>query len=101
WGPGFSRSSAAHPAKAGTPTPGRPPSGTDSESGGRRLQRMETMMMPANFSSMVGEFIITATPKRCRTLVRNEYHTAHPDRAVTAVVTGEESLMGRETARER
>jgi hypothetical protein len=46
---------------------------------GRRLPRMETMMMPANFSSIVGEFIITAIPKHCRTLVRNEYHNGHPD----------------------
>src|SRR5688572_12353270 len=40
----------------------------------RDLQRMETMMMPANFSSIVGEFIISAIPKHCRSLVRNEYH---------------------------
>src|SRR4051812_5367230 len=41
---------------------------------GRKLSRFETMLMPANFSSMVGEFIITAIPKHCTTLVRNEYH---------------------------
>jgi hypothetical protein len=46
---------------------------------GRSLQRMETMMMPANFSSLVGEFAITAIPKHCKRLVRNEYHNGHPD----------------------
>lgn len=46
---------------------------------GRKLSRFETMLMPANFSSMVGEFIITSIPKHCPTLVRNEYHNGHPD----------------------
>lgn len=45
----------------------------------RGLLRMETMLMPANFSSMVGEFVITSIPKHCRTLVRNGYHNGHPD----------------------
>lgn len=46
---------------------------------GRGLQRMETILMPANFSSMVGEFVIAALPKHCKTLVRNRYHNGHPD----------------------
>lgn len=43
------------------------------------LQRMETMLMPANFSSMVGEFVMAAIPKHCPGLVRNSYHNGHPD----------------------
>ena len=35
--------------------------------------------MPANFSSMVGEFMGATIPKHCRTLVKNAYHNGHPD----------------------
>jgi len=45
----------------------------------RKLARMEAFMMPANFSSMVGEFMATAIPKHCKTLQRNAYHNGHPD----------------------
>ncbi len=45
----------------------------------RGIARLETMLMPANFSSIVGEFISTALPKYCKTLVRNQYHNGHPD----------------------
>jgi hypothetical protein len=45
----------------------------------RGLQRLETMLMPANFSSVVGEFCISAIPKYCPTLVKNQYHNGHPD----------------------
>ena len=46
---------------------------------GKGLQRLETMLMPANFSSMVGEFVMSAIPKHCTGLVRNAYHNGHPD----------------------
>lgn len=45
----------------------------------KSLQRFETMLMPANFSSMVGEFMGATIPKHCKTLVKNEYHNGHPD----------------------
>jgi len=35
--------------------------------------------MPANFSSIVGEFMAAAIPKHCGTVVRNKYHNGHPD----------------------
>lgn len=35
--------------------------------------------MPANFSSMVGEFVGAALPKYCKTVCRNLYHNGHPD----------------------
>jgi hypothetical protein len=41
--------------------------------------RLESMLMPANFSSVVGEFMNTAIPKYCQTLVKNNYHNGHPD----------------------
>jgi hypothetical protein len=45
----------------------------------RSLLRLEAMLMPANFSSMVGEFEKAAIPKYCPWLVRNGYHNGHPD----------------------
>ncbi len=43
------------------------------------LERLETMLMPANFSSMVGEFMISSIPKYCSSLVKNRHHNGHPD----------------------
>lgn len=45
----------------------------------RDLPRLETMLMPANFSSIVGEFAVSSIPKYCKTLVKNAYHNGHPD----------------------
>ena len=45
----------------------------------RSLTRLEAMLMPANFSSIVGEFMSASIPKHCRTLVKNNYHNGHPD----------------------
>jgi hypothetical protein len=45
----------------------------------RDLPRIEMLMMPANFSSLVGEFIVSTIPKRCSTLVKNRFHNGHPD----------------------
>ncbi|MCI0438621.1 MAG: hypothetical protein L0177_05765 [Chloroflexi bacterium] len=43
------------------------------------IERLESMLMAANFSSIVGEFVKAAIPKYCSTLVRNRYHNGHPD----------------------
>jgi hypothetical protein len=45
----------------------------------RSIERLETMLMPANFSSIVGEFMTAAIPKYCGTIVKNAYHNGHPD----------------------
>jgi len=45
----------------------------------KKIQRLESFLMPANFSSMVGEFMAAAIPKYCKTVVRNRYHNGHPD----------------------
>lgn len=45
----------------------------------KALERFESMLMPANFSSMVGEFMITSIPKYCSGLAKNQYHNGHPD----------------------
>ncbi len=43
------------------------------------IERLETMLMPANFSSIVGEFMTSTIPKHCAGLVKNAYHNGHPD----------------------
>lgn len=43
------------------------------------LPRLESLLMPANFSSMVGEFMKSNIPAFCRSLVVNRYHNGHPD----------------------
>lgn len=45
----------------------------------KKIDRLESFLMPANFSSMVGEFVGAAVPKYCETVCRNLYHNGHPD----------------------
>lgn len=45
----------------------------------KEIPRLESFFMPANFSSLVGEFMAAAIPKYCPTLARNSYHNGHPD----------------------
>ena len=43
------------------------------------LPRLESFLMSANFSSIVGEFMHIGIEKYCPTLVKNKYHNGHPD----------------------
>lgn len=52
---------------------------------GRKIERLETMLMPANFSSIVGEFMTSTIPKHCPTIAKNRYHNGHPDMVPTGV----------------
>jgi len=45
----------------------------------REIPRLESFLMPANFSSIVGEFMNMSIPKYCGSLVKNQYHNGHPD----------------------
>jgi hypothetical protein len=45
----------------------------------KEMARFEDMLMPANFSSMVGEFMTATIPKYCTSVVKNMYHNGHPD----------------------
>ena len=51
----------------------------DTELVRKQMTRLEDMLMPANFSSMVGEFITANLPKHCPTIAKNTYHNGHPD----------------------
>jgi hypothetical protein len=43
------------------------------------IDRLESMLMPASFSGMVGEFMASTIPRHCSSLVKNSYHNGHPD----------------------
>lgn len=45
----------------------------------RSMTRLESFLMPANFSSIVGEFMGVAIPRYCDAVVKNQYHNGHPD----------------------
>lgn len=43
------------------------------------IQRLESMLMSANFSSVVGEYLKASIAENCPSLVKNRYHNGHPD----------------------
>ncbi len=45
----------------------------------KSMPRFETIIMSANFSSIVGEFMSAGIPKYAPTVVKNRYHNGHPD----------------------
>jgi hypothetical protein len=62
----------------------------------RKILRLESFLMPANFSSMVGEFMTAAIPKYCPALVKNRYHNGHPDMVPKGKFPGNSILHARE-----
>lgn len=55
----------------------------------RGLPRLESFLMPANFSSIVGEFMSLTIPRYCTGLVKNRYHNGHPDLVPSGVFPGD------------
>lgn len=53
------------------------------------IARLETFLMAANFSSIVGEFMNLTIPKYCSSLVKNQYHNGHPDLIPTGMFPGD------------
>lgn len=53
------------------------------------IQRFETMLMPASFSSLVGEFVVGSIPKHCAGLAKNQYHNGHPDLVPRGIYPGD------------
>lgn len=43
------------------------------------MERFENMLMPANFSSIVSEFMTISIPQYCKSVAKNAYHNGHPD----------------------
>ena len=60
----------------------------------KKIERLESFLMPANFSSIVGEFMAAAIPKHCKTLSRNNYHNGHPDLVPTGHYPGNSAQHG-------
>ncbi len=60
----------------------------------KKLGRLESMLMPANFSSIVGEFIGASLPTHCSTLVKNRHHNGHPDLLPAGRFAGDSILHG-------
>ncbi|HUO04028.1 MAG TPA: hypothetical protein VMU16_02410 [Candidatus Binataceae bacterium] len=60
----------------------------------RELERLESFMMPANFSSLVGEFVAIRIPRYCPTLVKNRYPNGHPDLVPKRIYPGDSVLHG-------
>ena len=62
----------------------------------KKIPRLEQFLMPANFSSMVGEFMTASIPKYCRTLIKNRYHNGHPDMLPRGMFSGDAILHASE-----
>lgn len=58
----------------------------------REMPRLESFLMPANFSSLVGEFMAMTIAKHCPTLVKNKYHNGHPDLLPKGMFPGDSLL---------
>jgi hypothetical protein len=43
------------------------------------IARLESMLIPAGFSSLVGEFFVSTLPRFSAGLAKNNYHNGHPD----------------------
>lgn len=55
----------------------------------RELPRLESMLMPSNFSSIVGEFMTSMIPKHAPGVVKNQYHNGHPDMLPAGMFPGD------------
>lgn len=62
----------------------------------KQIERLESFLMPANFSNIVGEFMAAAIPKHCKKVSRNRYHNGHPDIVPKGLYPGEAILHGSE-----
>lgn len=60
------------------------------------IPRLESMMMAANFSSIVGEFMSSTIPKYCPTLTKNRHHNGHPDLVPVSFYENDDVLHGSE-----
>jgi hypothetical protein len=62
----------------------------------KNIPKLESMLMSANFSSMVGEFMSAAIPKYCMTLTKNRHHNGHPDLVPVGHYISDDVLHGPE-----
>lgn len=55
----------------------------------RSIVRFESLLAPANFSSVVGEYAVSTLPDFCLSLVKNRYHNGHPDTLPAGTFAGD------------
>lgn len=60
----------------------------------KKIVRLETMLMSANFSSIVGEFMTSTIPKYCADIVKNKHHNGHPDLVPIGIYPNDAALHG-------
>lgn len=54
----------------------------------KQTPRLESLLMPANFSSVVSEYMNVTIPRYCVSLARNTYHNGHPDLVPSGLFPG-------------
>ena len=62
----------------------------------KEYERLESMLEPATFSGIVGEFMNSVIPNYCPTLLRNRCHNAHPDPIPVGRYPGDAAQHGTE-----
>lgn len=62
----------------------------------RSMPRLESFLMPANFSSLVGEFMAMTIPKYSHGLIKNKYHNGHPDLIPVGVFSNDAVLHAKD-----
>src|ERR1700722_8691632 len=60
----------------------------------KKIQRLESFLMAANFSSIVGEFMTATIPLHCKAVVKNNYHNGHPDLVPAGIYGSDACLHG-------
>ena len=60
------------------------------------MDRLESIMMPASYSSMVSEFMVNNLEKHSSSLVKNIYHNGHPDLVPSGVYQNNSCQYGSE-----
>lgn len=66
----------------------------DKQLASKNMERLEDFVMPANFSSIVGEFMSASIPRYCLSIKKNKYHNGHPDLVPTDYYDGDSILHG-------
>lgn len=69
-------------------------SGINQQLAAQEILRFESLLMPANFSSIVGEYVIGSIAKHCPTLTKNRYHNGHPDLIPVGAYPGDRVQYG-------
>lgn len=62
---------------------------------GRKLQRLDDMLRPANMSGMISDMLTDSLAKHARALVNNNHHNGHPDLLTRGDYPGDAAESGK------